>query len=141
MLHLAVKSCWGYFSTQFLGHAMTLPTESKDDILTIRIPDERLVEPTHLARLFEDLEAILSKSTEDRLILDFSKVQFMASSALGKVVQFHKKAIGYKAKLKLCGIVPEIYEVFKITKLHKVLDIEKDEAAARKAHQKKGLFR
>ena len=120
---------------------MTLPHETKDGILTIYIPDERLVEPSHLTRLFEDMEALLGKSTEDRLIVDFSKVQFMASSALGKIVQFHKKAAGYKANLKLCGIVPEIYEVFKITKLHKVLDIEKDEAAARKAHQKKGLFR
>lgn len=120
---------------------MSLQTEAKDDILTIRIEDERLVDPTFLTRLFDDLQAILSKTTEDRVIIDFSAVKFMASSALGKLVQFQKKSKEYNAKVKLSGICPEIYEVFKITKLHKVFDIAKDEPTARKAFQKTGLFK
>ena len=120
---------------------MALQSETKDGILTIRIEDDRLVEPSVLARMFEDLDTQLRKTTEDRVILDFANVQFMASSALGKLVQFQKKSKEYKAKVKLAGITKEIYEVFKITKLHKVFDIEKDEAAARKAFQKTGIFR
>ena len=120
---------------------MPIETVSKDDILTIYIRDERLVEPAQLSRLFEDLDEVLGKTSEDRLILDFGAVEFMASSALGKLVQLSKKAKEYKAKLKLCSIRPDIYEVFKITKLYKVFDIAKDEEAARKAHQKTGLFR
>ena len=120
---------------------MPIETAAKDGIRTIAISDERLVEPAQLARLFDDVNAELGRSTEDRIILDFSSVAFMASSALGKLVQLQKKSKEYKVKLKLCGIAPDIYEVFKITKLHKVFDIAKDEAAARKAHQKTGLFR
>ncbi|MCA9234046.1 MAG: STAS domain-containing protein [Planctomycetales bacterium] len=120
---------------------MPLATQAKDGILTIAITDERLVEPEHLTRLFGELDALLSKSTEDRVILDFSHVKFMASSALGKLVQVNKKMAEYRAKLKLSGVSKEIMEVFKITKLHKVLDIAADEAAARKAFQKTGLFR
>jgi anti-anti-sigma factor len=120
---------------------MPLQTAAKDGILTITITDERLVDPALLTRIFEDLDLLLSKTTEDRVILDFAAVQFMASSALGKLVQFQKKSKEYSAKVKLSGISPQIYEVFKITKLHKVFDIEKDEAAARKAFQKTGLFR
>lgn len=120
---------------------MPLSTAAKDGILTITITDERLVDPVLLTRIFEDLDTLLSKTTEDRVILDFAPVQFMASSALGKLVQFQKKSKQYNAKVKLSGITPQIYEVFKITKLHKVFDIEKDEAAARKAFQKSGIFR
>ena len=120
---------------------MTLQPLAKDGILTIRIEDERLVDPTVLQRLFEDLDALMHKTTEDRVILDFSAVQFMASSALGKLVQFQKKSKEYSAKVKLSGISKDIYEVFKITRLHKVFDIEKDEPTARKAFQKTGLFR
>ncbi len=120
---------------------MSLQSAAKDGILTIRIQDERLVDPTFLTRLFDDLHAMLNETTEDRVILDFSVVQFMASSALGKLVQFQKKSKEYNAKVKLSGICPEIYEVFKITKLNKVFDIAKDEATARKAFQKSGLFR
>ncbi|MBX3434646.1 MAG: STAS domain-containing protein [Pirellulales bacterium] len=120
---------------------MSLATASKDGILTVVIADERLVDPEHLARMFKDLEGVLAKSDEDRVILDFSNVKFMASSALGKLVQLNKKCAEYRAKLKLTGISKDIYEVFKITKLHKVFDIAADEATARKAFQKTGLFR
>ncbi|MDC0937050.1 STAS domain-containing protein [Pirellulales bacterium] len=60
---------------------------------------------------------------------------------MGKLVQLQKKSKEFKVKLKLSSISPDIYEVFKITKLHKVFDIEKDEAAARKALSKTGFFR
>jgi anti-anti-sigma regulatory factor len=55
-------------------------------------------------------------------------------------VQVHKKAGEFKVKLKLCSIDPEIRQVFKITKLDKLFDIEADEAAARAAFMKRGWF-
>ncbi len=120
---------------------MAIQTFAKDGILTIQIQDDRLVDPSQITRLFDDVDAALGKSSEDRVVLDFSLLQFMASSALGKLVQLNKKATIYKAKLKLCGISPQIYEVFKITKLHKVFDIEKDEPTARKSFNKWGIFK
>ncbi|MEM8945946.1 MAG: STAS domain-containing protein [Planctomycetota bacterium] len=120
---------------------MPIESAAKDGIRTIFIRDERLVEPALITRVFDDIHTELGKSDEDRVILDFKSVGFMASSALGKLIQLNKKAKEYKVKLKLSGIIPEVLEVFKITKLHKVFDIAKDEAAARKAHQKTGLFR
>ena len=120
---------------------MAIESTVKDGIRTICICDERLVEPALITRLFEDIDSELGQNTEDRLIIDFSPVAFMASAALGKLVQLQKKSKEYKVKLKLCGISPDIFEVFKITKLNKVFDIAKDEAAARKAHEKTGLFR
>jgi anti-anti-sigma factor len=123
------------------AQTMPIQTATKDGIYTIYIQDERLVDPAQLGRLFEDVEAALNKSTEDRVIVDFTPVGFMASSALGKLIQLNKKAAEYKTKLKLCGINPQIYEVFKITKLHKVFDIEADEAAARKSFNKWGIFK
>jgi hypothetical protein len=69
---------------------MTLQSATKDGILTIRIEDDRLVDPSILTRLFDDLNALMNKTTEDRVIVDFSPVEFMASSALGKLVQFQK---------------------------------------------------
>lgn len=120
---------------------MPIESAARDGVRTIFIRDERLVEPAIITRLFEELEAELGKQTEDRVILDFSSVAFMASSALGKLVSLHKKTKEWKVKMKLSGIIPEIYEVFKISRLNKLFDIAKDEAAARKAHQKTGLFR
>lgn len=120
---------------------MPIQTSTKDGILTVQIQDERLVDPAQLTRLFEDIDHALGKNSEDRVVLDFAPVGFMASAALGKLVQLNKKAAEYKVKLKLCGIDPQIYEVFKITRLNKVFDIESDEAAARKSFNKWGIFK
>lgn len=117
---------------------MSVASHSKDGILTIVLLDARVLEDAKLEQLAQDIHAELAKTTEDRVILDFQRVQFMSSSMLGKLVQIHKKSKEFKVKLKLCSLDKDIYEVFKITKLHKLFDIAADEAAARKAFLRKG---
>jgi anti-sigma B factor antagonist len=117
---------------------MPIDSYSKDDILTIRIQDERLVDPEQLKRISDDLDALLGKTDEQQVVLDFGPVKFMASSMLSKLVAIQKKCKEYKVNLKLCSITPQILEVFKITKLHKMFDIQADEATARKSFSKRG---
>jgi anti-anti-sigma factor len=119
---------------------MPIDSYAKDDILTIRIQDERLVDPEQLKRLFDDLYALLGKTDSQQVVLDFSGVKFMASAMLGKLVALQKKCEEYRAKLKLCSVTPDILQVFKITKLNKVFDIQADEATARKSFSKRGFF-
>jgi len=119
---------------------MSLSSYSKDGILTIVFEDARILDETKLEQLSRDLAEMLNKTTEERVILDFRNVKFMSSSMLGKLIQVHKKASEFKVKLKFCSIDPEIRQVFKITKLDKLFDIEADEAAARAAFMKRGWF-
>ena len=119
---------------------MSITSHTKDGILTIYFLEARILDETQLEALSRDVLGELDKTTEERVILDFQKVQFMSSSMLGKLVQIHKKCKEFKVKLKLSAIDKEILEVFKITKLDKLFDIESDEAAARKAFLRRGLF-
>jgi anti-sigma B factor antagonist len=122
------------------GAGMTLNSYAKDGILTVLFMDARILDETKLEELGKDLIDLINKTSEDRVILDFRNVQFMSSSMLGKLVLVQKKCKEFKAQLKLCGISSDIREVFKITKLDKLFDIESDEAAARKAYMKRGWF-
>ncbi len=119
---------------------MSLSQYSKDGILTVVFDDARILDETKLEQLGRDLVEMLEKSTEERVILDFRNVRFMSSSMLGKLVLVNKKAAEFKVKLKLCSIDSEIRQVFKITKLDKVFEIETDEASARAAFMKRGWF-
>ena len=119
---------------------MSLSNYTKDGILTIAFDAARILDETKLEELGRELTEMLNKTTEERVILDFQKVKFMSSSMLGKLIQINKKAGEFKVKLKFCSIDPEIRQVFKITKLDKVFDIEADEAAARAAFMKRGWF-
>jgi len=119
---------------------MSLTSNTKDGILTVVFGDERILDETKIEEVGRDLMEMLNKTTEERVILDFRNVKFMSSSMLGKLVQTHKKSKEFKVQLKLCAIDPEIRQVFKITRLDKVFDIEADEAAAHKAFMKRGWF-
>jgi anti-sigma B factor antagonist len=119
---------------------MAITTKSKDGILTIYLLVPRLLDQERLEELSKEVFATLDKTTEDLVILDFQKVQSMSSAMLGKLVLIEKKCKELKVKLKLCSIDPEIRKVFKITRLDKLFDIESDEAAARKAFTRRGLF-
>jgi anti-anti-sigma factor len=127
-------------SRSVVGPNMSLTTYSKDGILTIVFEDARILDETKLDQLSRDLAEMLDKTSEERVILDFRNVKFMSSSMLGKLIQVNKKAAEFKVKLKFCSIDPEIRQVFKITKLDKVFEIEADEAAARAAFMKRGWF-
>jgi anti-sigma B factor antagonist len=119
---------------------MSLSSYAKDGILTVVFDDARILDETKLDQVGRDLIDMLNKTTEERVILDFRNVKFMSSSMLGKLVQVHKKGAEFKVKMKLCSIDPEIRQVFKITKLDKLFDIEADEASARAAFMKRGWF-
>lgn len=119
---------------------MAIRSESKEGILVIEIGDPRLVEDTVLEKLESDVLSLIDKSDEERVILDFARVEFMSSSALGKLVKINKKCKEYKAKLKISGMSKEIREVFKITRLDKLFSFENDITAARKAFMKRGFF-
>jgi anti-anti-sigma factor len=119
---------------------MSLSSHTKDGILTVVFTDARLLDDTKLEKVGNDLVEMLNKTTEERVIFDFRNVAFMSSSMLGKLVLAHKKANEFKVKLKFCSIDPEIRQVFKITKLDRVFDIEPDEPAARAAFMKRGWF-
>ena len=119
---------------------MAITTASRDGILFIQLDDPRLLDEARIQQVEQDVEAAIDATEETRVVMDFAKVQFMSSSMLGKLVKIHKKCKSFKVKLKLCCVSPEILEVFKITRLDKLFDIEPDVESARKAILKKGLF-
>ncbi len=119
---------------------MGITTSTRDGILFIQVDDQRLLDEAQIEKLETEILAALDAKTEERCVMDFAKVQFMSSSMLGKLVKIHKKCQSYKVKLKLSSVSKDIAEVFKITRLDKLFDIEKDAEAARKAFNKRGIF-
>ncbi|NLX05451.1 MAG: STAS domain-containing protein [Phycisphaerae bacterium] len=59
-----------------------------------------------------------------RLVVDFSRVDHLSSSALGMLITVRQGLSQVKGDMRLCNIRPEIYEVFKITGLDKLFVIQ-----------------
>ena len=80
--------------------------------------------------LGEQLFDLVDNQGNRKLLLDFEKVVFVSSAALGKFITLNKKVNAAGGRLILCNIDPQIYEVFEITKLNKLFNIQKEEQAA-----------
>lgn len=100
------------------------------DVTVIRFRDRKLIEDIRIQELGQELFGLVDAEGRDKLLLNFSQVEFLSSSALGKLITLDKKMKTNGGAMKLSNIRPEIFEVFTITKLDRLFDIRDDEADA-----------
>ncbi|HQU43865.1 MAG TPA: STAS domain-containing protein [Pirellulales bacterium] len=100
------------------------------DVTVVRFVDRKILDEASIQELGTELFQLVEQENRGKLVLNFSKVDFLSSAALGKLITLDKKVKARSGKLKLSNIRPEIYEVFAITKLNKLFDIKDDEADA-----------
>jgi len=73
---------------------------------------------------------LIEEDGRQKIVLDFSNVEYLSSAALGKLITMDKKMKTAKGQLRLCAIRPDIYEVFAITKLNKLFVMKDNLEAA-----------
>jgi len=77
-----------------------------------------------------DQLGVVAETVTKALVIDFSKVQFMSSSALRVLITLQKTTDLSNVPLLLCNLNDDIMEIFKITNLETIFKIRKgmDEA-------------
>ncbi len=115
-------------------------SESNGEILTAYLTEAKILDESVIQQISSALQDLIGKTEEPNVVIDFSQVRFLSSSALGMLVKINKKCKEFKINLKLCSIHSDIMEVFKITRLDKVLSIYPDAPSAYEAFKKSGLF-
>jgi anti-anti-sigma factor len=83
-------------------------------------PTVRLLQPDMVEKLI-GLETLVSAK---RLVLDFRGVELMPSPSLGKLVRLKKTVDAACGRLVLRNLSPNLFQVFQITGLDRVLDVE-----------------
>lgn len=101
-----------------------LDLEDIDDITVVRFIDKKILDETNIQIIGNQLFGLVEEDGRKKIILDFSTVEYLSSAALGKLITMNKKVAAANGKLKLCNIRKDILEVFTITKLNKVFDIQ-----------------
>lgn len=100
------------------------------DVTVVRFRDRKIVEDINIQQVGQELFQLVETDGREKLLLNFSAVDFLSSAALGKLITLDKKMKAHGGVLKMSNIRPEIYEVFAITKLNRLFDIKEDEADA-----------
>ena len=105
------------------------------NFLTSQVLDELNVQ-----QLGNELTDLVEKQYMVKMVINFSKIKFLSSAVLGKLIALNKKIAAQKGRLAFCNINADIMQVFKITRLDKLIAIYDDEEDAIKGIMKPGLF-
>lgn len=122
-----------------------LTIQDRGDVVMVTFTQARILDEHTIREIGKEFAKLtLEASADHKLLLNFTAVNYMSSAMLGQIVRLNKQCKTDNIKLKLCGICPQVLEVFTITKLDKVIDIEPDEESALAsfsgAAKKKGWF-
>ena len=115
-------------------------TQTNGEVTVVYFTEGQILDEVKINQLNTELTKVAEKVAGGKLLLNFNDVHFMSSSVLGKLIALNKRCKADKTDLKMSNISPSIMEVFKITNLHKVFDIQPDEQAAISAYNKKKWF-
>lgn len=72
-------------------------------------------------------------STNNIVIINFSRVMYVNSSGLREIIDIHKQAVAQRKQVYLCNISKDVMELFTFTGLDSVFKIFDNEAAALEA--------
>lgn len=94
-------------------------------VMIVEFRQPSLMDPIVLENTSKKLIALVDEEDRRKMILDFEKVQYLSSQAIGILLTMKKKidALG-NGKLVLCGIGPKLAELLKITRLDKLMVIK-----------------
>lgn len=90
-----------------------------------------LMDPIELEQIAQQLYKLVDEQDHRRLILDFEKVQYLSSQAIGILLALQKKLSALKkSSLVLCGVGARLMELLRITRLDRVMTIKPSQKEA-----------
>jgi anti-anti-sigma factor len=100
---------------------------SQDGITVVRFDDIQIGPDSR-----EPLYAVAEDPGHPKIVLDLSDVYALSSLALGILANFQQRIEARDGQLKLCGLNPNIKQLFRMTKLEQIFNIhETDQEAVR----------
>jgi anti-sigma B factor antagonist len=100
------------------------------NVAVVHFVDGELRGEAAIEEVGQELVALVEKEGRTNVLLNFATVEYLSSAALVKLIALHNLLKKRGGKLKLSNIRPEFYEVFAITKLNSLFDIQNNEAEA-----------
>jgi anti-sigma B factor antagonist len=104
------------------------------DNTIVEFTSASLMDPIELEQIAQQLYKLVDEQDKRRIILDFEKVQYLSSQAIGILLALQKKLAALKkSSLVLCGVGARLMELLRITRLDRVLTIKPSQKEAIKS--------
>ncbi len=101
-----------------------------DGVKVVEFSDRKILEELSITEIGDELSKLVADGDGIKILVSFKSVEHLSSAALGMLIKLNKQVSDANGTLKLSNISPQIYEVFKITRLNKLFDIHEDTDSA-----------
>lgn len=98
--------------------------------VVIEFAQRKILEELSIIEIGQELTRLANAFPGRILIVSFANVDHLSSGALGQIIKLREQVARQNGHLILADIRPQIYEVFKITKLNRLFDISETTAEA-----------
>ncbi len=89
------------------------------------------MDPVELESIGQGLYHLIDAEDKRKIILDFERVEYISSQAIGILLTMNKKLAALKhSKLVLCGVNSRLQELLRITRLDRLLTIRPSQREA-----------
>jgi anti-sigma B factor antagonist len=101
------------------------PVSVIDDknVRIVEFTNNKILDEANIAEIGATLNALIDENDQPRLLLDFTSVDHLSSAALGMLINANNRIKQRNGQLRLSNIKPQIFEVFRITKLDRLFRI------------------
>jgi len=106
--------------------------EELPDLVVLHIQTDSLDEE-QLRRLQAEVRAAADAHAGRPCIVDLARVSFMPSMSLAALVRLYTEFQGRRQRLILAGLQPQVRDVFVMTRLDRLFELQEDVAAATRA--------
>ncbi len=104
-----------------------------ENFTVVEFQTRSLMDPAELEKIGAELYRLIDVEDRRRIILDFEKVQYISSQAIGIVMAMRKKLMALKhSRLVLCSVNGPLQQLLKITGLDKMLTVKPTQHEAMK---------
>lgn len=118
----------------------SITNQMHGEVLVVGFTDVKILDSQRIELIGRELKEAVPSAAHKRMLLNFRGVSFMSSAMITKLVMLNKHCKAQGVALKFCEVSPNVMEVFKITKLNKLFDIQDGEEKALASFDKKGWF-
>ena len=86
-------------------------------VVVLTFTDDQILGDELADVIRDQLLAVAVQSQARNAILDFQHVKFLSSAGFRPLLSLHRLLRQQNGKLLLCGLCPEVYEIFEVTRL------------------------
>jgi anti-anti-sigma factor len=100
-----------------------LKFEEIDGVTVILMQESALYDDANVLQKRREIDALVEQHDIRKIVLDFAQVTLMGSAALGMLIRLQAKYVPQGRRMALCRVQPTVREVFRITRLERIIEI------------------